>query len=91
MIRCRCVIQVMNYVLDRLDCKEQIVRMIPKAENTSEHEYDQAKCLSITTRGYITNNTNTEVRHWGSNVRSLKQRLEGWQQLEPTQKVYVKR
>ena len=28
----------MNYVLDRSGFEEQIVRMIPKAENTSEHE-----------------------------------------------------
>ena len=52
------------------------MKMIPKAENTSEHKYDQAECLSITTRGYIADNTNTEVRHWGSDVKSLKQRSE---------------
>ena len=52
------------------------MKMIPKVENTSKHKYDQAKCLSIPTRGYIANNTNTEVRHWGSDVRSLKQRSE---------------
>ena len=68
------MIQVINYVLDRLDFKGQIVKMISKAKNTSEHKYNQAKWLNITTRGYIANNTNTEVRHWGSNVRSLKQR-----------------
>ena len=28
----------MNYVLDCLDFEEQIVRMIPKAKNTSEHQ-----------------------------------------------------
>ena len=50
------------------------MKTIPKAKNTSEHKYDQAKCLNITTRGYIADNTNTEVRHRGSNVRSLKQR-----------------
>ena len=48
--------------------------MIPKAENTLEHEYNLAECPSITTRGYIANNTNTEVRHWGSDVRSPKRR-----------------
>ena len=52
------------------------MRIIPKAENTSEHKYDQAKCLSIIMRGYIANNTNTEVRHQGSDIRSLKQRFE---------------
>ena len=31
----------MNYILDRLDFEEQIVRTIPKVENTSEHEDDQ--------------------------------------------------
>ena len=62
--------------MDRSNFEEQIVRTIPKAENTSEHKYDQAKCLSITTRGYIADNTNTEVRHRGSDVRSLKQRSE---------------
>ena len=30
-----------NCVLDRLDFKEQIVRTIPKVENTSEYEYNQ--------------------------------------------------
>ena len=85
------MIQVMNYVLNRLDFKGQIVRMIPKAKNTSEHKYNQAKCLSITTRGYIADNTNTEVRHRGSNIRSLKQKSEGWHQLEPTLKVDVER
>ena len=52
------------------------MKTIPKAENIFKHKYDQAKCLSITTRDYIANNTNIEVRHWGSNVRSLKQRSE---------------
>ena len=50
--------------------------MIPKAENTFEHKYNQAKCLIITTRGYIANNTNTEVKHWGSDIRSLKKSSE---------------
>ena len=76
MIGCRCVIQMMNYVLDRSDFKRQIVKMIPKAKNTSEHKYDQAKCLSITTRGYIVNNTNTKVKHRRSHVKSLKKRSE---------------
>ena len=31
----------MNYILDRLDFKEQIMKMIPKAENTSVHKYNQ--------------------------------------------------
>ena len=31
----------MNYVLDRPDFKEQIVRMIPKTENTFKHKYNQ--------------------------------------------------
>ena len=52
------------------------MKMILKVENTFEHEYKQAEYLSIATRGYIANNTNTEVRHWDSNVRSLKQRSE---------------
>ena len=30
----------MNYVLDRLDFKEQIVRMILKAKNISKYEYN---------------------------------------------------
>ena len=53
------------------------MRTIPKVKNTSKHGYDQAECLSITTKGYIADNTNTEVRYWGSDVRSLKQRSEG--------------
>ena len=62
------------------------MRTIPKIENTSDHGYDQAKCLSITTKGYIADNTNTEVRHQGSDVRSLKQRSEGTEvrRLAPT-------
>ena len=52
------------------------MKMIPKIENTSKHKYNQAEYLSITTRGYIADNTNTEVRHWGSDVSSLKQRSE---------------
>ena len=28
----------MNYVLDRSDFKKQIVKIIPKAENTSKHK-----------------------------------------------------
>ena len=31
-------IKIMNYVLDHLDFKEQIVRIIPKAENSSKHK-----------------------------------------------------
>ena len=53
------------------------MRTILKVENTFEHRDDQAECLSITTKGYIADNTNTEVRYWGSDVRSLKQRSEG--------------
>ena len=53
------------------------MRTIPKVENTSKHGYDQVECLSITTKGYLADNTNTEVRHWGPNVGSLKQRSEG--------------
>ena len=67
---------MMNYVLDCSDFKGQIVRMIPKAKNTFEHEYNQAECLNITIRGYIADNTNTQVRHRVSDVRSLKQRSE---------------
>ena len=39
----------MNYVLDRLDFEEQIVRMIPKAENTSEQK-NQSDTTSNTVR-----------------------------------------
>ena len=49
MIECRCVIQVMNYVLDRSDFEEQIVRIIPKAENNSEHD-DQSDAINDTAR-----------------------------------------
>ena len=62
--------------MGRLQFEGQLMKMIPKVENSSEHEYNQAECLSISTRGYIANNTNIEVRHWGSDVRSLKQRSE---------------
>ena len=50
------------------------MKTIPKVENTSKHKYNQAECLSITMRGYIADKTNTEIRHWGSDVRSLKER-----------------
>ena len=53
-------IRKMNYILDRSNFEEQIVKTIPKA-NTSEHKYNQAKCLK--TRDYITNNIKIEV--WG--------------------------
>ena len=35
-----------NYVLDRLDFEEQIVRMIPKTENTSKHNYNQNNTIN---------------------------------------------
>ena len=37
------------------------VKIIPQAENTSEHKYNQAECLSITTKGYIANNTKSQA------------------------------
>ena len=67
---------MVNSVLGRLQFEEQLIKIIPKVENTSEHKYNQAECLSIPTRGYIANNTNTEIKHRGSNVKSLKQRSE---------------
>ena len=41
----------MNYVLDRPDIEEQIVGMIPKADNTSEHkdQSDQSDAINDTT------------------------------------------
>ena len=62
--------------MGRLQFEEQLMKMILKVENTFKHKYDQAKCLSIPTRGYIADNTNTEVRHRGFDARSLKQRSE---------------
>ena len=41
MIGCKCMIQVINYVLDRLDFKEQIVKTILKVENTFKYKCDQ--------------------------------------------------
>ena len=38
-----------NYVLNRLDFKKQIVRIIPKAENTFEHK-DQSDTINDTAR-----------------------------------------
>ena len=63
-----------NSVLNRSenDSENDSKRMIPKAENLSEHKCDQANCLSIMTKGYIVDNTNTEVRHQGCNVKNLK-------------------
>ena len=42
----------MNYVLDRLDFEEKIVRMIPKAENTSKHK-DQSNAINNTTSNTV--------------------------------------
>ena len=42
----------MNYVLDRSDFEEQIVRMIPKVENTSEHQ-DQSDAINDTTSNTV--------------------------------------
>ena len=42
-------IREINYVLDRLDFEKQIVRMIPKAENNSEHK-NQSNTTSNTVR-----------------------------------------
>ena len=53
-------IKEMNYVLDRSDFEEQIVKTILK-ENIFEHKYNQAKYLTM--RGYIADNTKTEL--WG--------------------------
>ena len=39
----------MNYVLDHSDFKEQIIRMIPKAENSSKHK-NQSNTISNTVR-----------------------------------------
>ena len=58
-----CFIKEMNYVLDCSDFEEQIVNMILKAENIFEYKYDQAECLDITTRAFIADNTNTEVKY----------------------------
>ena len=44
-----------NYVLDRSDFKEQMVRMIPKAENTSEHkdQSDQSNAINNMTSNTV--------------------------------------
>ena len=42
----------MNYVLDRSDFEEQIMRRILKAENTSEHK-DQTDAINNTTSNTI--------------------------------------
>ena len=39
----------MNYILDCLDFEEQIVRIIPKVENTFEHK-DQSGTINDTAR-----------------------------------------
>ena len=39
----------MNYVLERSDFEKQIVRMIPKAENNSEHK-NQSNTINDTAR-----------------------------------------
>ena len=44
-----------NCVLDRSDFEEQMVRIIPKAENTFEYKYDQQYVQSD--QSNITNNT----------------------------------
>ena len=86
MIECKCVIQVINYVLDRSDFKEQIVRTIPKVENTFEHKYNQIERLQEVIlpehhhKGLI-----TEVWDY-KNPRS-----EGCYQLKSTQEVDIRR
>ena len=44
------MIQLMNYVLDRLDFKKQIVRIIPKVENISKHKYNQTNIINNTAK-----------------------------------------
>ena len=49
-----------NYVLDRLYFEEQIVKTIPKAENTFKHKYDQSNTnqrYSQSDQNDITTNT----------------------------------
>ena len=40
----------MNYVLDCSNFEEHIVRTIPKAENTSEHKYNQSNTINNTAK-----------------------------------------
>ena len=67
-----------NYVLDRLYPKVSKNSWGPilKEKNTFKYKYNQVKCLSITFKGYIVDNTNTELRHQGSEIKNLKQRSE---------------
>ena len=57
-------INEVNYVLNRSypEISENDWRAILKEKNIPEHKYDQAKCLSIITRGYIADNINTEAQ-----------------------------
>ena len=41
---------MMNYILDRLDFEEQIVRIIPIVENTSKHNYNESNIIKETAR-----------------------------------------
>ena len=59
MMRCRCVIQVINYVLDRSDSKKQIMRMIQKVENTFKYKYNQSNMINDITSNKI--KTNLEI------------------------------
>ena len=99
-------IRAVNSVLGRSQFEEQIVRMIPKTENTSEHK-NQSDAINDMTSDTIRTNpgvvtvtspiTPTQRSGIGAPTlgvwnRGLRlQRSEGWHQLEPTQEVDVGR
>ena len=75
-------IQEMNYVLDRLDFEEQIVKTIPK-ENTSKHKGNQTRRgqeITLPSLGAI-----KEIGDYRG------RRSEDWHQLKPTQEVDIGR
>ena len=72
----------MNYVLDRLDFKEQIVKTITK-KNTSKYKDDQTGCWREVT--LPSSDTIKEVGDY------KHRRSEEWHQLEPTQKIDLER
>ena len=43
-------IREMNSVLGRLQFEEQLMKMIPKAKNTSKHKYNQSSAMNNTAK-----------------------------------------
>ena len=74
MIRCSCVIYEWSVL--RLEPLVSWGQWKWLKSNTKRREYTQVQMHSNWTRIYIANNTNTKIRHCGSNIRNLSQNSE---------------